>query len=111
MNIPASSQFCLSSLKKPLGAALVFATMMVCPVDAQGPPGKVFPTLKLTKITRGMGVGLAMGSKLTEVAKFYGLSDAEFRKLCLRNNDLRADRTGRLFFACEAMVANAPSGT
>ena len=59
---------------------------------------------------RGAGIISGLGNKLPAVAKFYGLSEQEFGKLCLKDRDLRTDKSGRLLYACEgAVVAKAPT--
>lgn len=70
-----------------------------------------FPAVNLDKIRRGSEIIAGLGAKLPEVAQAYGLTQQEFGQLCLRDRDVRADRSGRLFYACEGAVANAPTAT
>lgn len=76
------------------------------PAFAQNP---VFPNLNLGRETRGSAILSALGGRMPEVAKFYGLSEQEFGALCLRDVDLRANRNGRLFYVCEGITAEAPT--
>jgi PKD repeat protein len=59
-----------------------------------------FPGLQLGKTERGAGIIGALGHRLPEVAKAYGLSENELGKLCLRDKDIRADKNARLLYAC-----------
>ncbi len=73
------------------------------------PPEAAFPAVSISQGARGAAIISALGNKLPAVAKFYGLAEHEMRSLCLRNRDLRADKTGRLFYGCEGSVAKAPT--
>lgn len=70
-----------------------------------------FPAIKMSNGARGAAIIAGLGKRLPEVAKFYGLSEQELGKLCLRDRDLRADQSGRLLYLCEGSVANAPTAT
>lgn len=76
---------------------------------AQKAPDPVFPAMDLGKSSRGAGIIAALGNRLPQVARFYGMSDQALSSLVLRNPDLHADRSGRLHYACEGMTAEAPT--
>ena len=76
---------------------------------AQNAHGPVFPALNLGQGARGAGIIAALGSRLPEVARFYGMTEPELGALCLRDHDLRCDKTGRLLYVCEGTVAQAPT--
>ncbi|MES2468896.1 MAG: PKD domain-containing protein [Verrucomicrobiota bacterium] len=77
--------------------------------SAQNAPEPVFPALNLGKGARGAAIISALGTRLPEVARFYGMTEPELGALCLRDRDLRADRSGRLLYACQGMTAQAPT--
>jgi PKD repeat protein len=68
-----------------------------------------FPDIRLAQGARGQGIIAALGNNLPAVAKYYGMAEHEFRALCQRDNDVRIDLTGRLFYGCEGTVAKAPT--
>ena len=68
-----------------------------------------FPGLQLGQGARGSGIVRALGSRLPEVARAYGMTEQELGSLALRDRDLRSDRAGRLVYACEGMTAQAPT--
>ena len=70
---------------------------------AQTPPA--FPAISLGKEVRGAAIISALGRRLPEVANFYGMTEEALGALCLRDRDVRADRSGRLFTVCEGNVA------
>jgi hypothetical protein len=73
-------------------------------------PDSDFPAASLSNGARGAGIISALGNKLPQVARFYGLTDKQLGALCLREHDLRIDPTGRLLYVCEGSVAEAPTG-
>ena len=77
--------------------------------SAQNAPEPAFPALNLGKGTRGAAIISALGTRLPEVARFYGMAETELGGLCLRDRDLRADRSGRLLYACQGITALAPT--
>ena len=77
--------------------------------SAQNAPEPAFPALTLGKGARGAAIISALGTRLPEVARFYGMTEPELGALCLRDRDLRADRSGRLLYACQGMTAQAPT--
>ena len=77
--------------------------------SAQNAPEPAFPALTLGKGARGAAIISALGNRLPEVARFYGMTELELGALCLRDRDLRADRSGRLLYACQGMTAQAPT--
>ena len=77
--------------------------------SAQNAPQPVFPALNLGKGVRGAAIISALGTRLPEVARFYGMTEPELGALCLRDRDLRADRSGRLLYACQGLTAQAPT--
>ena len=90
----------------------VFTAGMISSICAQSPADPVFPAMSFSQGLRGAGIISGLGNKLPAVAKFYGLSEQEFGKLCLRDRDLRTDKSGRLIYACEgAVAAQAPTAT
>ncbi len=71
--------------------------------------GGAFPAIELGKGARGSALIRALGSRLPEVARFYGMTEQELGSLALSDRDLQSDRNGRLLFACEGMAAQAPT--
>ena len=91
-------------------ATLVLAlTASAVTASARPAPEPVFPALDLGKSSRGAGIVAALGNRLPEVARFYGMTEQALGALCLRDRDLRADRSGRLHYACEGTTAQAPT--
>lgn len=80
-------------------------------IYSQSPDAAPFPGVALPKVARGADVVTALGLNLPAVARWYGHTEADFRKLCARERSLAADRSGHLFYACAGMVANATTGT
>ena len=78
-------------------------------VLAQEGANGAFPGIELGKGARGSALIGALGSRLPEVARFYGMTEQELGSLALRDRDLHSDRNGRLLFACEGMAAQAPT--
>ncbi len=76
--------------------------------QAQTPPPE-FPASPLSNGARGAGIISALGNKLPQVARFYGMTEKEFGALCLKDHDLRIDPTGRLLYVCEGAVAQSPT--
>lgn len=103
------TKFSVIRVTRPLLLALLASVLTA---RAQNAPSADFPVLKPGKAAKGSAIISALGKRLPEVARFYGLTDQEFGALCLRDNDLRSDRSGRLFYACEGTaVAKAPTAT
>lgn len=90
-------------------ASLLALALTIVPATAQKLDKSVFPQIAMQKEARGAGIIAALGSRLPEVARFYGLAEQEFGALCLRDHDLRADRSARLFYVCEGATAQAPT--
>ena len=88
---------------------LAFLAAAISVASAQNAPEPVFPALNLGKGARGAAIISALGTRLPEVARFYGMTEPELGALCLRDRDLRADRSGRLLYACQGMTAQAPT--
>ena len=95
-----------SRLNSLLFLALAVSTLTAA---AQNAPDPVFPALNLGEGARGARIVSALGNRLPEVARFYGMTEQELGALCLRDHDLRADKTGRLLYACEHTIAQAPT--
>lgn len=70
-------------------------------VNSAKPP---FPEINLNRSARGEEIITALGDKLPEVASWYRMSEEEFKKNA-KDNSLRADKKGRLFFVDENIVA------
>lgn len=79
------------------------------PATAQNAPDPVFPEMVLGRSARGAAIIGALGNRLPEVARFYGMTEQAFGALCLRDRDLRVDPSGRLHYACQGTTANAPT--
>ncbi len=77
--------------------------------SAQHAPEPAFPALNLGKGAKGAAIISALGTRLPEVARFYGMTEPELGALCLRDRDLRVDRSGRLLYACQGVTAQAPT--
>ena len=89
--------------------ACLIAASLAIPVNAEPEDGedRPFPKIKLAKPIRGNAIPAGLGDKLAPVAEFYGKTENELRSLCARDHDLCADKTGRLFYACEGVPAGA----
>jgi PKD repeat protein len=88
--------------------AVVILPVLSATAWAQAPDAE-FPAASLSNGARGAGIIAALGNKLPQVARFYGMSDKQLGALCLRDHDLRIDPTGRLLYVCEGAVADAPT--
>ncbi|NRF65375.1 PKD domain-containing protein [Aquincola sp. S2] len=89
-----------------LGPVLL-ALGLIGPVAAAGPPADVvphvnkgvFPVVALAERQVGGQRAIdALGSRLGEVATYYGKSADEFKAMLLRDRRLRLDQRGRAFF-------------
>jgi len=101
---------CFSNRALSTLIASVLAATAVSSASAQA-TDPVFPAMSFSQGFRGAGIIAGLGNRLPEVANFYGMTEQDFGKLCLRDKDLRADKTGRLLYACEGTVAKAPTAT
>lgn len=95
------------------GAALLAMTALT-PAMANADEGKLrvkpdFPTTRLNKHEQGEAAIRALGSKLPEVAKWYGKTPEEFAATMRRDREARLDRDGRMYYV-EA-GATATGGT
>jgi PKD repeat protein len=77
--------------------------------------GESFPQQVLTRVGRGADIPALLGSRLPQVAAWYGRTEAELRALCQKEQSLRADPRGRLHYVCEGLLplqnAVAQAGT
>ena len=89
----------------PLGIAFLI-TANAASVLAK--PEKDFPVMDIGKPARGSAIITGLGSKISEVAQYYDMTQQDLGKLCLRDTNLRADRRGKLHYACQSAVAQAP---
>ncbi len=87
-----------------LGVAFLTANAV-----AQSGGGGGFPEMELGKGARGSEIIRALGSRLPEVARHYGMTESQLGALALSDRDLRSDRHGRLLYACEGLTAQAPT--
>lgn len=70
--------------------------------------GEAFPAVTLTKAVPASSIpSMVNASDTARIASWYGLSTAEFHKLAAQDKSLKADRSGRLFYACQGLVASA----
>jgi PKD repeat protein len=99
MHLPSARRFAFHSL----GAALFFSLGALGAEDPRREHG--FPGLRLSqRFTRGQAIPPALGNRLSEVAKAYDHTEAEFRALCNRDrNSLHADAEARLLYICRAL--------
>jgi hypothetical protein len=67
--------------------------------------GQPFPEVAMPQAARASGIIGALGQRLPEVAKWYGMPEAEFRALLQRDRSIIADRSGRLAYSCSGLVA------
>lgn len=88
-------------------ATLVFAATVLSAIGQALDP--VFPAVSLSQGARGAAIITALGNKLPDVARFYGMTEQELGALCLKDRHLRADTRGRLHYVCEGTVAQAPT--
>ncbi|MFN0125620.1 MAG: PKD domain-containing protein [Verrucomicrobiales bacterium] len=73
------------------------------PVAAEVGGSGSFPMVTLPREASAGGIPMALGRQLPAVAKWYGKSEMEFRTWCGREPSLRADRRGRLYYACPGL--------
>ncbi len=99
----------MNSRSSLLTLPFLAAIAILSPAGAQNAPDPVFPAVSLSKGARGAGIISALGRKLPEVARFYGMTEQGLGALCLRDRDLRVDNRGRLHYVCEGAVAQAPT--
>ena len=87
-------------------AIAAFTLSAVQPASAQdvNPAGHDFPQISLPAKARSAQIIGALGSRLPEVARFYGMTEADFRALVQRDKSIFADRSGRLAYACKGIV-------
>lgn len=92
-----------------LSGAILAVALPMAPVDAQhlNKAGKPFPEVKLKGVTKADAIPGALGTNLTDVADWYGYTEASFRKLLREDKAVKADRSGRLLYTCEGLVAAA----
>ncbi|MGI8602293.1 MAG: PKD domain-containing protein [Verrucomicrobiales bacterium] len=98
----------MSHFSLVLRTAFAFSASLPFALAQQGPPSdNNFPAVNLPTVAKGAEVVSALGAKLPEVARWYGKSPEELRGLCEHNHHLRADKSGRLFYACEGLAVKA----
>jgi len=87
--------------------ALAVAFLTPSPMTAQtlNKRGRPFPLIDLLKHTKGSDLPGALGTRLHELADWYGQTDSDFRDLCGRDKSIGADRHGRLQYVCSGIVA------
>ena len=77
--------------------------------------GESFPQQAMSRVGRGADIPALLGSRLPQVAAWYGRTEAELRALCQKEKSLRADLRGRLHYVCEGLLplqnAVAQAGT
>ena len=66
--------------------------------------GESFPQQALSRTSKAAEIPAFLGSRLPEVAAWYGRSEAELRDLCQKDKSLRMDRHGRLHYVCDALL-------
>ena len=64
---------------------------------------QAFPETKLTREAIGKQIPLRLAHRMTEVAAWYEKSQTELTNICMRDQHIRADRNGRLFYADEPL--------
>lgn len=69
--------------------------------------GETFPAIRLPSQAKASAIIQALGSKLPDVARWYGVTEFDLRQVCLRDKNIRADKSGRLFYACEGHMPKA----
>lgn len=85
-----------------LMVALVFAELASVAFPQSPPTEKpAFPQFNLPGLLRGEAAVQAFGSRLPEVAAWYGMEVSEFAHLLRRDRTLWAGPTGRLVYRCE----------
>lgn len=94
---PAKSLLALS-----LGIALAVPSVTAQSLNKKG---RSFPSVDIPQNARGSNLPAALGTRLHEIADWYGHTDAEFQDLCRREKSLGADRRGRLHYVCSGIVA------
>jgi PKD repeat protein len=77
--------------------------------DSPGHPA--FPSVALARPTHGPDAIAALGDKLPEVARWYGMTDDELRSTFIQDKTLFADKKGKLFYADnDTITANVQNG-
>lgn len=99
---PWSLVLCLIAL----GAALLTPVV----VHAGTSPRPPHPEPRLAARSRGADILAALGEQASAVAAHYGWKSEAFRALAKSDRSLWADDRGRLFFACEGLVAAGEPG-
>ncbi len=60
-----------------------------------------FPEMDLSRAMQGAEVVAALGERLPETARWYGVSEKQFRDVLAHDGTLGADRSGRLLYSCK----------
>ncbi|MCE9519534.1 MAG: PKD domain-containing protein [Verrucomicrobia bacterium] len=79
----------------------------VLPAQLVNDAGQVFPDVKISHRVHGKEIAGALGSRLSEVARFYKRSEADLRSLCEKSPSLHVGRSGHLHYVCQGLVAPA----
>jgi PKD repeat protein len=75
------------------------------------PQGKPFPVVNLPRSVQAAELPAQIGGKVVEMASWYGLTEAEFRRMLREERSLRADRKGYLHYVCAGLVAPVEGAT
>jgi hypothetical protein len=89
---------------RPLVAAfvsvLLFGAGGLAQAEHVNKKGKPFPKLKLPKVAKGLDIITALGTNGAAVADWYGLTQAELKRISKEEKSLRADPKGLLHNIC-----------
>src|SRR4051812_729284 len=90
---------------RSLVSALLAALLVPAFAQDLSPAGETFPKVRLARLSRGPAIVGALGNRLPEVARWYGMTEGQLRSLANRDkSSLLSDQEGRLAYACAGLV-------
>ena len=81
-------------------SAVLWLLFLAAPLFAQNGRGP-FPMLQIGRHVRGEEAVAALGSRLPEIASWYGKTREQLQRLLRHDRHLWVSRTGRLMYICE----------
>lgn len=94
-----------------LSGLLALIAIPSVPAAETNPAGHPFPKIQFKRSVPAGDLPTLLGSRMGEVATWYGKSDAEFRQMCRDDHSMRADKEGHLHYACSGLVVPADAAT
>jgi PKD repeat protein len=98
-------------LLAPLSCLLLTTTISAIAGPEHGPHSADFPRLALGRIERGQRAVDALGARLPEVARAYGLQANQLRVNLLADASLNVDQAGQLLYVCPDQAPTALGGS